>query len=321
MTAARAEETVAQRPVRRPIPARKIVVAAGAACALTFAIGVLVAAPPEPSPPATALAGAIQFEPPAAWRRVAAPPTTPGLPLENASAYAPGGRVDRGALVVGTTQASGRTLLPAGFLSQLPTPPQPAPVALGRYTGYRYDDLRPAHASTHLRIYVVPTSRGVATLVCQAGVGPAAGGVVASCDRVATRLTIVGARSFDFPSAAAYARRVQGTIRSFDAQRGPARLDLARARTPKQQAAAALRLAGVNARAAAALGQIPHSPEFGQLQFGLVGALKQAQAGYRAMASAAGGRDRAAFNAGRQRVIKSEASFDASVRAASAGRP
>jgi hypothetical protein len=169
----------------------------------------------------------------------------PGLRLSPAAAAAPDGQAGRGVLVIGLADAAANrpALLPPRLLAALGLRPGVLPdrtiAHLGRgLDAYRYADLHPLGRPYRLTVYTVPTTAGVATLVCRAASG--ASDFQPGCDRVARTLVADGATAFALGPDPRYARAVDRAV----ARLGAHARTLRRAHTPAAQGHAAAAVAG-----------------------------------------------------------------------------
>ena len=121
-----------------------------------------------------ATSGAITLSYPQSWQRIDAgpggpkgSPSLPGFNFTNPVAAGPAGAASQGRIVAGLVDASGASLLPAGFVKAIGADPDRTDtVKLGDYAAYRYKNLQPAGFAPALTLYAVPTDKGVATIAC-----------------------------------------------------------------------------------------------------------------------------------------------------------
>ncbi len=246
------------------------------------------------------------------WRTLNAAPGIPGLPLAdqillNSTDAGRPGQV-RAGIAPG---AEGVLLLPRGLEEQLETAPRPEPVRLGSFAALRYRDLRHRSLGARLMLYVVPTTRGAATIACLAPLvgepGDTAG--FARCESVAATLSLRAARAEGLSPNDRYARAVNAVVARLDRIRDDERNDLAAARRPASQARAARRLrAGFQAAAAALRDVRPGLAERPTHRTMLAG-LDATADGYRALARAARVHDEKAFERASARVARGEDVF------------
>jgi hypothetical protein len=258
---------------------------------------------PPPEARTASLPSGIRLQVPEAW-----PATTPA---------APAGFAFRDGASVGATDPAGGGVV-AGFVvttdpSYLPPAlaadaPEPERVQLAGMPGLRYTGL-PAGSGPPVTAYAVPTSRGVATLVCLPG-GPDST-VTAACGDAAASLAVRGARVFPAGPSAPYARAFAGVMEGLATRVRRGRAQLAEARLPGPQAVAAQDLARVYAEAADALPTRDLSPAGRVANARMAAALRDVAAGYRRMAAAAADDDADGWTAGRAAVRRGEAALAA----------
>jgi hypothetical protein len=304
--------TPARRKPRRDGPKRQPVLALVAAGVLVAAggAGALAAGGGETKKPTVSApvagpalhAGAMTITTPAGWRRAQSPPDLPGLALHGAMATAPEAGAAAGLVAGISSEASGATLLPAALLDRLPARPARTAVRLGSLQAYRYPGLRPRGYDRPATLFVIPTTAGVATVVCPGGAAEQR-----LCEGAATTLELSPkARAFDLgprKSFAAAAGRVLHRLGS--ARRGP----LARwraAHTRGGQAAAAAALASTYGAAKKSFARVPASPVERPARARIVAALGAVGESLRAVAQAARSGDESGYARGRTSVARRE---------------
>jgi hypothetical protein len=209
-----------------------------------------------------------------------------GLRLSNEIALAP--ERQRGALLAaGTTNGSGRTLLPGAFLDRLPDEPSGEAVRLGELQAYRYAGLEPEGEAGRLTVYTAPTTEGVATIACQARAGPAGGEFLTDCERVAATVQLTGAEALPLGPSERYARALTAALADLEDGRTRGTQRLRSADTPDAQAQAARGLAATYATAAGRLSRAPAGPAEREANQAIVAAVRDIRSGYERLASAA----------------------------------
>jgi serine/threonine protein kinase len=304
----------AQPPAREEPRSRAAVALAIAAVAiLAVAAGLIVGGRDGPSPaparPAPALASsasndALELRFPATWRRSDRPLAIDGLDV--ARPVALDASVGAAGLVAGRTTATGPTLLPAAFVKSLADAPVAERVRLGSVQALRYRGLRPPGAGRVLTVFAVPTSRGVATVVCRAPAASAAA-FDADCERVAATLKLSGAKAYALGPQAGYARGADRALTALASARSRGRRALAGARTQGGQARLAAALATAHDRAVDALARMEVSPADAAGHAALVAAIRRARDGYARTARAARRHDAQGFAAGQRTVRDGDA--------------
>jgi predicted Ser/Thr protein kinase len=231
---------------------------------------------------------------PRGWRRAGSPPEL-GLPLARPAAAAPRGRgagplVEFGVVKGGA--AANNALLPAPLLDAVgrtaDSPPARKAVRLSGQSlqAWRYAGLRPVGSNRALTVYAVPTSAGVATVVC--AVPPSlAASLAPQCDAIAGSLRLRSSTPYPIGASTSYASALNSTIGNLDQTSKAQEEGLQAAQTLAGQAAAAQALARSYSAAARALVALQLSPADGAANATLVGALRRTAAAYRTAARAA----------------------------------
>ena len=149
---------------------------------------------------------------PPGWSRVRKAPDV-GLPLTRAAAAAPRGRAAGPVVEFGMVSGDAATngaLLPAGFLDSIgkSTSSVPARSAVRlpaqNLQAWRYRNLSPVGAPRQVTVYTVPTSGGVATVVC-AALQTAAAALGPQCDAIAGTLLLRRGTAYPVGPSDAYA--------------------------------------------------------------------------------------------------------------------
>jgi hypothetical protein len=137
---------------------------------------------------------------------------------------------------------------------------------------YRYDGLSvgPGAAAT---VFVVPTSAGVATVVCTAG--------SSTCGSIASTLRITNGRPFALGPSPVYAGRLDRALSRLSSAQAAARTTFRRAQSRQTQLTATQQLAQAHVRAAQALSGHSLSPADVNLNVELVAALRATGRAYR----------------------------------------
>ena len=196
---------------------------------------------------------------PPGWSRVRKAPDV-GLPLTRAAAAAPRGRAAGTVVEFGMVSGDAATngaLLPAGFLDSIgkSTSSVPARSAVRlpaqNLQAWRYRNLSPVGAPRQVTVYTVPTSGGVATVVCAAAPDRAAA-LGPQCDAIAGTLLLRRGTAYPVGPSDAYATSLNGTIGNLE-QDPHGSAELAELQTLAGQAAAARSLASAYDSAAAQL--------------------------------------------------------------------
>jgi predicted Ser/Thr protein kinase len=233
-----------------------------------------------------ATVGHLQLRYPPDVQLSSALPATPGLSLSDPVSLS---RSSVGGVAAGmAADAGGPTLLPTSFRSRLQGAlPTAATVSLGGLQAYRYSGLQVRGAPGAVTVYAVPTTAGVATIVCSAASAATGARWQPECDQVAATLRLVGTTAYPLGVSPAYARALSS---AFDRLRTSTSGPLAALRgagSPSGQATAAEQLAAAYARAATQLGGVALSPILRDSQRSILAALTKIGAGYSRVAAAA----------------------------------
>jgi hypothetical protein len=296
----------------RPRPSARWI-ALGAALALVAAaagwlVAHRIAARPAPAPQLTSdrvlRAGPARLRVSAPWTPARRPPAVPGL--ADAPAWTPYAGITT-TVSVALLPAQSATLLPGALATgQLP---RPESAKLGGVQARAYRGLR--SGGSVLDAYVVPTTRGVLTLVCASGAEtPEA---PAWCLNGLEQITVAGARPLRPAADTAYRLAAAGILRPLDAARVRERRALAAAKRSAGQGAAATQLARAFTTAANRIA--PLAPATGPAA-GVPAALRRAATAYTGLARAAAHRDTRAWNRARAAVRGAEALVTQRVAAA-----
>jgi predicted Ser/Thr protein kinase len=281
--------------------------------------------PPVAAPKAQVAGRDLSLKVPRGWSRLRQAPDL-GLPLARATAAAPGGR-STGAIVefglVAGKAATNAALLPAAFLDSIgrSTSSVPARTAVRlpaqNLQAWRYRSLSPVGAARQVTVYTVPTSRGVATVVCAA---PPAGsaGLDRQCDAIAGTLQLRRGTAYTIGPSNAYAASLNGTIGNLQQATQSGQQSLQDSTTLAGQAAAAQSLASAYASAAAQLSPLHLSPADRATNVQLVTALRGAARAYRKAAQAATGSDANAYRAASAAIPAATAKVNAALAAVAA---
>jgi serine/threonine protein kinase len=256
--------------------------------------------PPAATPSSTVTGRQLALQVPRGWSRVrssSAPDVR--LPLSRAVTVAPhgssAGPVVEFGVMRGATAAN-TTLLPGAFLGSIGQPAGTVPahtavrLATQQLQAWRYRTLQPSGTDRALTIYVVPTTGGVAALVCAAPPAQARG-FAAQCEAIAGTLKLVSGRPYPIGPSNTYASALNAAIGDLQKATGSAQTSLDAARTVAGQASAERALASNYQTAAAQLAALDLSPADRGVNHQLVTALRRAGTAYQRAARAATGTD------------------------------
>ena len=261
-----------------------------------------------PPPGNVAAAGPLTLSFDDGWRPLASAPAVPGLSLSDPVALASTRRDEPGQVRAGIAGAAeGAALLPAAFERLLEGEPRGEVVRLGRYDALRYRNVPHRTAGARMTLYAVPTSRGVATIVC---LGPLVGpGALARCESVATTLRLRGAQPQALGPTERYGAAVRRALVRLDRARSTGRDALASARRPAGQAEAARRLAASYRGTAAALAKVRPGLAERPAHRAMLLSLQRAAAAYDGLAFAARRNNSGVWARASLAVERAEASF------------
>ncbi len=258
----------------------------------------------------SASAGALELGFPDTWRRVADPPSIPGLKLKDQLAVGARGASSANALAAGTTDATGPALLPSTFLDRLPaTPKRDDAVKLGDLSAYRYAGLRPEGFDGRLTVYVSPTSAGVVTVACTATAADAKA-FLPDCEEVAGSLKLVEGKAFALGADDDYLGKLDKAIDQLNSDRERDVAKLRKAKSQGGQATAAATLSKDYARAETALAGTEVSPAVADASASVTRAISSTQSAYNRMASAARNDSSKGYSAASKDVESGEAALE-----------
>jgi serine/threonine protein kinase len=261
-------------------------------------------APVVAAPTASVTGRQVALRVPRGWSRRRSAPDL-GLPLSGAIAVAPRGRSGNRVVEFGVMKngaASNSALLPAAFLGsigqQAGTIPARTAVRLPaqRLAAWRYANLRPGGTGRQLTVYAVPTTDGIATVVCAAASGQA-DAFAAQCGAIAGTLELVSGRPYPVGPSATYASVLNTAFGTLQQATTSQEATLAAAQTVAGQASAARALAGDYQAAAAQLAVLDLSPADRDVNRRLVRALQRLGKAYQTAARAATAGDATRYRA------------------------
>jgi hypothetical protein len=220
---------------------------------------------------------------PAGWQRKGSV-ATPGLALQNEMVLGPTDG-SAGNLVLGTAPTTDPSLLPAGFLKVLPSPPTHQVVKLGGNQLYRYLDLQPDGGST-VSVYALPTTTA-GTVLGACLIQGATATLASNCERVLSTLKLVGTSPAGLGPSSTLASGLSTAIGKLNSAVTSSQARLRSARKPAQQAAAAGQLATEYSQAAKALGKLTAPPSAAAAVTALATALAKTGHDYTALSRSA----------------------------------
>jgi hypothetical protein len=310
VTPARAPAAPARRPAALPllgVGALALVVAAG------FLIGKSSSndeeKPTAPGPEVTA--GALTVTAPSGWDRAAEPVEISGLPLRRATSLLPGGSEGAGILTVGMSNATGPALLPKRLLAGKPEADR---VELGELEAWRYARLDPGGGEAELRVYVAPTSGGVATVACALPDDRQAA-FLDNCNSTAATLELDRGKAYPIGPDKEYEDKLDSTVDALNRKTIKQARTLRAADTSAAQARAATALRASYRAAAGSLGGATANPQVRGANTAIVGALNSLARGYERLASAARAENEDAYARARSEISKGEERLRRTLRA------
>ena len=253
-------------------------------------------------------AAGLEFRAPASWQRAAKPVRIPSLPLAGAVSVGPARKGSGGSVTLGRAHATGSKLLPDAFVKRLDADlPKPDAVKLGSLEALRYDDLRPTKlAEGTLRVYVSPTSGGVATVACVVPPAGAGESFTAACDRIAASLEQKAGRSYPLGPDSEYQRELDVAIRRLNDTTRQRTAALHKAATPAAQASAAASLETAYRDAAGSLRGATANPLVSGSNRRIVAALVSLAGGYERLAAAARAEQSGAYASASRSIDRAE---------------
>jgi serine/threonine protein kinase len=256
--------------------------------------------------------GGLKLSVPVGWRQTKdAAPT--GLDLQRPITQRPP-RAARGeAVLAGFTDTREASLLPPEYVSSVTNRRiQAQPVELPAGTALRYSRLRKAGSSLPSTVYALPTSAGVATLVCQ---GAAGSQVDKACGAIAETLKADGAHVYSPPPRDGYARAVNPVLSRLAADEATIGARLKAATSPKRLATRLGDLGDAYQRAAQGIGKVDAAPFERDATDAIQARLKRLETLYITLADAARRRQRSRYRTTSGRIERAHDDFRRSVRA------
>ena len=159
----------------------------------------------------------MSFKVPTGWQRadLGGDLQVPGMALRRPLVVTPPRAGPGEGIVGGLSTTDNPSLLPDAFRARLDNdPPKPRSIKLPAGAALRYGELEPKGSGAPLTVIAVPTSGGVATLICKGSA------VERNCDAIAQTLDVQG-KVFSPPPRAAYAKAINAAVT--DMTRGEAR--------------------------------------------------------------------------------------------------
>jgi hypothetical protein len=276
---------------------------------LGYELGSSGASESEFAADSSASAGSIELGFPGDWERAGRPPQIPGIELDEAMRISPAEDKSNG-LVAGNVNAEGPRLLPDAFVRRVEGGLSDGePVELGNLEALRYQQVSLRGLDQVYSVYAIPTTEGVATLICFSDAA-GQGTFLPECEDVVGTVEVSGARPYPLGPDPEYAKALNSRIEQIDSATEEQMTALNEAKTPGAQAKAAEALAAVYRDARESLGSEEVSPAAGPATAKVLGAMKDVQAAYAGLASAARSGDESAYEAASERVADGERSLE-----------
>jgi hypothetical protein len=274
-------------------------------------LGSLTSGGSEAAPERTVGGGGLAFDVPSGWivqRRGRNP--IEGLPLADPTVLDKRGG-GAGAIAIGFSPATSETLLPVA-LQEAGKVRGGVPVALGELEALRYRGLPQAGSKAELAAFVVPTSRGVATVACRPDDDRE---LFRSCQEVAASLELTRGNAFPLGPSPRLAAALRRQLKTLGERRATLRKRLQTAGGASGQAAAASGLAAAFRRTARALAGLEVTPQSAAALAAFVTALRRTRDGYKSLATAAAHEDPARYEDATAKVTKAEGAVNRRLRA------
>ncbi len=314
-----APATAAPKPPREPRPPRTapaigmptgpwvIPAAALVAAAIGFGLGGVLAGDPA-KPPARVAAGELgTIAIPSALRSTRGPA---GLGLQSLRAYGGTEGSAKRTAVVGSGDATGPNLLPAGALADAAREADiPAVVRVGAAQALRFDGLTVAGMAGRTQMLALPTDDGVLVAACSA---PAARD--ATCGSVLGSLAPRGgAKPAPVAASPEYAGAIRRRLAAYDSARASATRLLRSAGRSATQAQAARRLATAAGTLVTGMNTLDTAPGARPAHGALVSAARRLRSASRRLASAASARSRTGYRRAAADVERADSALRAAV--------
>ena len=274
-----------------------------------------VSQPPAAAPVDTtrlASGADVLLEYPSSWQRTTAAPAIPGLALSRELTLSPGGAPDRAGLISGQLAGGEPSPLPASFVHLLHAVPETQLLDFVGGQAYRYSGLTVPGFTPALDLYVVPNpGNGPTAIGCYAAKGASA--ILAECEQIVAKLTLVGQSQFDLTPDAVYAHKLGAIVRSLDSERLALRRRMRAGADPKAVGALAKTLAVKLEAAAAGLSPLEPPLAAGAAQAVLASSILADRSAYLALASAGAHEDLAAYDVALGRIEHADAEVDSAL--------
>jgi hypothetical protein len=293
---------------RRAIGRRRRVAIASAVAGIAAAGGALAGLLTDEATLAApgAESRSIALQLPKGWTATERPQRVPGLPLRDAVGATDGRRT----IVAGVAPDEPPNLLPRAFRLRVDAGPVGSAqlVSISGTQAMRHTGLKFRDSSGNVAAYAVPTSVGVATVICRAPSGQRIGG---DCEQAAKTLELRRGKAKRLMPSIGYGLDIDQVMGDLQPRRRNLRQVLAKASNRYQQAQAAGGVATAYDRTARRLRSIKAPPAAAGAHRFLIDAMRDTATAYRAMKNAADAFDREGFLRARGRTRINEAKVQA----------
>jgi hypothetical protein len=253
----------------------------------------------------------VLIEFPSSWQHIRSAPAIPGLALTRELALAADGTDAHAGLISGQLPAGEPSPLPAAFRQVLHGLPSTQLLDFLGGQAYKYSHLAIAgYPSTQtLNLYVIPNpGNGPTAIGCYATKAYIA--VLAECEQIVAKVTLVGQSQFDLTPDANYAKQLGTLVHTLDSERLLLRRRMRTSKSAVALGALAKTLAAKLAAAANGLSPLEPPIAAGAAQAALGSALLAAQSAYEALGTSAKARRSSSYAADLTRVEHAETGVD-----------
>jgi hypothetical protein len=295
---------------RRFAQALAVALVASATCAAGFALAFDGGSPTGSASGLRLSNASIELRVPADWRPSDLP-RIPGISFADPLFAASPRGATRMTVVAGLVEATGSTLLPDTLVVEGRQPTSDA-VLLGKLHALRYRGVRVHGVAGPMSVYVAPTDRGVATVVCMRASAPARQSTD-RCDAVAATLRLRVGRAFAVGPRRAYADALNRITRRLSAARLGMGRTLFDAESAAGQARTAGRIAVAYGQAGASVAAVGPSPADAAANSRLRAELLGARDAYARLSQAAGRGASDAYLSARESIARRLRGVDAAL--------
>jgi serine/threonine protein kinase len=325
----------APKPAKPPKPAREprerswpswLPFALGGGVLVAAVLGFVLAsggggdkAPTTETPSAPAAAKGVQVLVPPDWEKLASAPEIPGVKLDEPVAFGPAGTDGGGQSVSLGNVADGANnfalltpdfLAAAGFEGGKVPPRKTVKLGDNGVQAYEYENLSVKGAPGKLTVFAVPTTAGVATVVCSV---PAQ-----DCEAIANTLKLSDGKAFPVGPSKEFGDAVSKALGDVNKASQTARARMKAAKTNKSQAPFAAKAATAYDQAAKSIEQLEVSPADAGLKTLMVSSLRDGQKGFKRLSTAASKHDNSGYKKAQADIATAQQELQGAVRALAA---